>query len=132
MPNALLDNVQIDPRSFAYRDLLSIDRWESFTVTASITVVGTPTYTGRYRVVGRQVFFQISAVSTTSIATTAGTSYFVLPIPAKGIGGMATMTNASTNVAVGVCVIDVANSRVYPPSQAANGSTFHVVGWYEI
>jgi hypothetical protein len=127
-----LDDVLIDPASFAYRDLLGIDRWESFTVTASITLVGDATYSGRYRFVGRQCFFQISAVASTSIETTAGTSYFNLPIAAKGIGGVANMTNASTNVAVGVCVIDVANSRVYPPTQAASADTFHIVGWFEI
>ena len=126
------DNVPIDQRSFSYRDLLSVDQWETFTVSASLTVVGTPTYAGSYRVVGKQCFFQISAVSSTSIATTAGTSYFSLPIAAKGIGGVATMTNDTTNIAVGVCHIDVANSRVYPPSQAASGNTFIVAGWYEI
>jgi hypothetical protein len=126
------DAVLIDPRSFAYRDLLSIDRWESFTVSASITVVGTATYSGRYRVVGRQCFFQISAVSTTSIETTAGTSYFALPIAAKGITGMAVFTNDTTNIAVGVCHVDVSTSRVYLPTQGASGNTFTASGWYEI
>ena len=126
------DGLQIDRRSFAYRDLLSLDQWDTFTVSASITVVGTPTYSGRYRIVGKQVFFQISAVATTSIATTAGTSYFALPIAAKEIGGMATMTNDTTNVAVGVCHVDVATSRVYPPTQGASANTFNVAGWYEI
>lgn len=127
---ATLDNV--DERSFAYRDLLSIDRWEAFTVTASLTIVGTPTYVGRYRVVGRQCFFQISAVASTSIATTAGTHYFALPIAAKGIGGVSTMTNDTTNIAVGTCHIDVATSRCYVPTQAASGNTFTVAGWFEV
>lgn len=118
--------------SFAFRDLLDQDRWDSFDVTASLTVVGTPTYVGRLRVVGKQCFFQISAVSSTSIATTAGTSYFTLPMTAKGIGGDASMTNDTTNIAVGDCHIDVANSRCYVPSQAASGSTFNICGWFEI
>ena len=126
------DDIQIDQKSFAYRDLLEVDQWESFTVSASLTVVGTPTYTGRYRIVGRQAFFQISAVATTSIATTAGTSYFDLPIAAKGIGGTAMMTNDTTNVAVGVCHVDVTNSRGYPPTQSASANTFTICGWYEI
>jgi hypothetical protein len=126
------DDVQIDPRSFAYRDLLSVDQWDVFTVSASLTVVGTPTYVGRYRIVGKQCFFQISAISTTSIATTAGTSYFTLPITAKGISGAATMTNDTSNIAVGVCHIDVSNSRCYLPSQVASGDTFNVCGWFEI
>ena len=126
------DNVQIDTKSFTYRDLLSVDQWDSFTVSASLTVVGTPTYAGRYRIVGKQCFFQISAASSTSIASTAGTHYFTLPIAAKGIGGVATMTNDTTNIAVGTCHIDVADSRCYVPSQAASGHTFNVAGWYEI
>ena len=127
-----MELANVDTGSFAYRDITGQDKWQSFTVSASVTVVGTPTYTGRFRIVGRSCFFQISAVSDTSIATTAGTSYFDLPIAAKGIGGMATMTNDSTNVAVGVCHIDVANSRVYPPTQAASGNTFTICGNYEV
>lgn len=129
-----LDNAQIDQRSFAYRDLLGQDSWDTFTVSASLTVVGTPTYTGRYRIVGRQCFFQISAVSSTSIASTAGTSYFSLPISAAAgsIGGAATMTNDSTNIAVGVCHVDASTSRCYLPTQGASGSVFVTAGWYEI
>lgn len=126
------DNLPIDFRSFAYRDLLSVDQWDTFTVSASLTVVGTPTYTGRYRIVGRQVFFQVSLVASTSIATTAGTHYVTLPIGAAGIGGTATMSNDSTNIAVGVCHIDVSTGRCYLPAQAASGSTFNVCGWFEI
>ena len=117
------DNVEIDRRSFAYRDLLSQDLWDTFTVSASITVFGTATYSGRYRIAGKRCEFQISAVATTSIATTAGTSYFSLPIAAKGIGGMATMSNDTSNVAVGVCHVDVATSRVIFSGRAAERST---------
>jgi hypothetical protein len=127
-----LEITNADRTSFAYRDLFSQDRWDEFTVSASLTLVGAATYAGRYRIVGKQCFFQISAVASTSIATTAGTSYFSLPIAAKGIGGVATMTNDTTNIAVGACHVDVANSRVYPPTQAASGNTFNVCGWFEI
>lgn len=120
-----------DETSFAYSDLHGIDRWESFDVSASITVVGTPTYVGRYRFVGKQCFFQISLVSDTSIESTAGTHYVTLPIAAKGVAGVATMTDDTTNIAVGVCHIDVATGRCYLPSQAASGNTFTVAGWFE-
>lgn len=126
-----LDNVQIDPASFAYRDLLGQDLWDSFTVSASLAVIGTPTYAGRYRFVGRQCFFQISAVASTSIASTAGTHYFSLPVTAQGIGGVATMTDATTKIAVGACHVDVSTSRVYVPSLVASGDTFTVAGWFE-
>lgn len=126
------DNINIDPQSGAYRDLVGKDRWESFTPSASLTVVGTPTYTGRYRITGKLCHFQISAVSSTSIASTAGTHYFALPVTAKGLGGCATMSNDTTNIAVGTCHVDVSNSRVYLPTQSASGNTFTVCGWYEI
>ena len=121
-----------DTKSFSWRDLLGIDRWESFTVTVLLTVVGTPTYTGRYRIVGRQCQFQVTLVATTSIASVAGTNYVDLPIAAKGIAGMATMTNDTTNVALGVCHVDVATSRCYLPTLVASGNTFTVCGFFEI
>ena len=127
-----MELANVDTGSFAYRDITGQDKWETWTPVASITVVGTPTYTGRFRIVGRSCFFQISAVSDTSIATTAGTSYWELPVTAKGIGGVATMVNSTTNVAVGVCVIDVTNSRVYAPTQAPSAQTFKVCGWHEV
>ena len=121
-----------DTKSFSWRDLLGIDRWESFTVAVLLTVVGTPTYTGRYRIVGRQCQFQVTLVATTSIASVAGTNYVDLPIAAKGIAGMATMTNDTTNVALGVCHVDVATSRCYLPTLVASGNTFTVCGFFEI
>lgn len=131
------DDQTIDEKSFALRDLLGIDRWDPFTVSASLTVVGTPTYTGRFRFVGKQCFFQIRAVSSTSIAATAGTHYFSLPTVAKGLGGQATMTDATTKIAVGDCHIDTSQTpptpgRVYVPTLIASGDTFIVAGWYEI
>ena len=131
--NALGDLQNVNLAGFAYRDLRGQDRWESFTVTGVLTVVGDPTYLGRYRIVGAQCFFQISAVAATSIATTAGTSYFDLPrAAAVGIGGVATMTDNTTNIAIGVCHIDVENSRCYLPTIAiASADTFTVCGWFE-
>lgn len=129
---AELNEVLLDGKSFAFKDLHGQDRWESFTVSVSLTVVGDPTYTGRYRVVGKQCFFQVTLVASTSIATTAGTHYVTLPLTAKGLAGVAIMSNDSTNIAVGNCHIDVATSRAYLPTQAASANTFAVAGWFEI
>lgn len=127
------ENQQIDQTSFSWRDLIGQDRWTEFTpVFGSLTVVGATTYTGRLRVVGRSVQFQVSFSAATSIASTAGTDYLTLPITAKGLSGMATMTNDTSNIAVGVCHIDVTNSRCYIPTQGASGNTFTLSGWYEI
>lgn len=128
-----LQNKNIDATSFAYRDLLSVDRWESFIpVFGSLAVVGALSVEGRYRIVGRQLQFQVRFTAVTSIASVAGTDYLTLPIGANGISGIATMTNDTTNIAVGTCHIDVTNSRCYLPSQVASANVFTICGSYEI
>jgi hypothetical protein len=128
-----LYNKSIDSTSFAYRDLMSVDRWETFTPSFPVlTLVGAPSYVGRYRIVGRQLQFQVLFAAATSIASVAGTSYMSLPIGANGLSGIANMTNDTTKVAVGVCHIDVTNSRCYLPAQAASGNIFALCGSYEI
>ena len=123
----------VDEKSFAYRDIKGQDVWVKFTpVFGSLTVVGATSYSGRYRIVGRKLEFQVQFSAATSIASTAGTDYLTLPATAKGLSGMAVMTNDTTNVAVGICHIDVATSRCYLPAQAASGNIFKLCGWYEI
>ena len=115
---------------FADRDLKGIDQWTTWTpARTGWTDVGTPTVTGRYRIVGKKGEAQIKVVPGTTCATTAGTSYVGLPITAKGIAGHGSMTNISTLIAVGVCVVDVTNSRVYVPTQAATANTLTI--WVE-
>ena len=128
-----LDNLVLNKKGFSYLNLLDLDTWVTFTpVFGSLTVVGATTYTGRMRAVGRLLFFQVTFLAATSIASTAGTDYLTLPILAKGLAGMATMTNDTTNIAVGTCHIDVTNSRCYLPTQIASGNTFTLAGWFEI
>ena len=120
---------------FSWRDLNGKDRWEKFDPTfGALTIVGTPAYFGRLRVVGRQCFFQVKFSAGTSIASVAGTDYLTLPITAKsqGLAGIATMTNDTSNIAVGVCHIDVATSRCYLPTQLASANVFNLCGSYEI
>jgi hypothetical protein len=124
---------RLDETSFAYLDITSQDNWKSFTpVFGSLTVVGATNYTGRYHVEGKVIRFQVRFSAATSIASTAGTDYLTLPIAAKGLTGMAVMTNATTNIAVGTCHIDSTNGRCYLPTQGASGNTFNLAGWYEI
>lgn len=118
---------------FADRDLRGQDKWETFTpVFGSLTVVGATSYTGRLRKVGKLLQFQVQFSAATSIASTAGTDYLTLPIAAVGLSGIAVMTNDTTNVAVGLCHLDVATSRCYLPTQAASANTFKLFGSYEI
>jgi hypothetical protein len=125
--------------SFSARELGGTDRWEyrteadvPYTTVFSTTNVGTPTYKLRWRIVGRQCFFQASIDSSTTIATTAGTSYMVLPVAAAGVSGMAVMSDAATAIAIGTCHINVTLSRCYLPTQAANANEMHITGWYEV
>ena len=130
-----LDDLVDNKTGFSFRDLNGKDRWESFAPSfGSLTVVGTTTYYGRLRIVGRQCFFQVQFSAATSIASTAGTDYLTLPVTAnsQGLAGMATMTNDTTNIAVGVCHIDVATSRCYLPTQLASGNVFTLCGSYEV
>lgn len=126
-----LDNLQLDPSSFAWRDLLGMDVWVPFTpVFGSLTVVGETSYTGRLRFVGKQCFFQVQFSAATSIAS-AVTDYLNLPATAKGLAGSAIMSNNTANTAVGVCHVDVATSRCYLPAQVASSSVFLLSGWFE-
>jgi len=123
----------VDEKSFAYRDIKGQDVWVKFTpVFGSLTVIGATSYSGRYRIVGRKLEFQVQFSAATSIASVAGTDYLNLPATANGLAGMAVMTNDTTNVSVGVCHLDVATSRCYLPAQVASGNTFKLCGWYEI
>lgn len=129
----LSDDPLLDPSSFAYQDLIGRAKGYSFTpVFTSLTVVGSPTYAGRWHRMGRLIFFQASFLASTSVASAAGTTYITLPVSAAGTAGMATMTNRTANTVVGGAVIDTTNSRCYLPAQAASGNTFNVAGWYEV
>jgi len=122
---------KLDETSFAYRDITGQDLWTKFTPTfTNLTVVGTPSYAGRFRVDGKLLRFQAQLTSTTSIASTAGSTFMALPIARAGLSGMGVMTNDTTNIAVGVC--HIASTGCYLPTQGASGNVFNIAGWYEI
>ncbi len=128
------DGEIIHKGSFSWADLHQQDKWLAFSPSfGALTIVGTPAYLGRLKVIGRQIFFQVQFSAGTSIASVAGTDYLLLPITCntQSLAGMATMTNNSTNVAVGVCHIDPATNGCYLPSQIASASVFTLAGWYE-
>lgn len=121
----------LDETSFAFRDLTSQDLWTNFTpVFGSLSVSGATSYSGRFRVVGKMLQFQVLFSAAVSIASVAGVDYLTLPIARTGLTGMAVMTNDTTKIAVGLCHIDTL--RCYLPSQVASGNTFNLCGWYEI
>jgi hypothetical protein len=128
-----LDDKLIDESSFSFQDIQGRDLWETFSVVfGSLTVVGATSYSGRLRFVGHKCEFQVQFSAATSIASVAGTDYLTLPVTSMGLAGMAVMTNDTTNVAVGVCHIDVATSRCYLPAQVASANVFTLAGWFEV
>jgi len=133
MPQNQLDDIKLEEESFSFKDIQGRDRWETFTpVFGSLTVIGATSYLGRSRFIGRKCEFQVQFSAGTSIASTAGTDYLTLPFTAVGLSGIAVMTNDTSNVAVGVCHIDVATSRCYLPAQVASGNVFNLAGWFEV
>lgn len=126
-----LNDVEVDPTSFAYEDLLGQSTWEEFTPTYSFATATSLTVVGRYHIVGKICFWQVKS-SGTSLATTAGASYIDLPVTAKGYGGSGQMSNDTGNTTVGTGHVDVENSRFYPPTQGASGNTFIFSGWNEV
>ena len=128
-----LDNEPLDEGSFSFADIRGQEGWQTFTpVFGSLTVIGATSYSGRLRFVGKLCQIQVQFSAATSIASVAGTDYLNLPVPALGLAGIATMTNNTTNVAVGTCHIDVSTSRCYLPAQLASGNTFTICGSYEV
>ncbi len=127
-------NAPVANQTFTFRDSQGQDRWEISwaPVFGSLTVVGATSYTGRYRIIGRLCEFQVKFSAATSIASVAGTDYLTLPFAAAGISGIAVMTNDTSNVAVGLCHIDVATSRCYLPAQVASGNIFNLFGSFEV
>ena len=128
-----LDDLLISQESFSYRDIQGRDKWQTFIpVFGSLTVVGATNYSGRYRIIGRKCEFQVQFSAATSVASIAGTDYLTLPFSALGLSGIAMMSNDTTNIAVGLCHIDVATSRCYLPTQTASGNVFNLCGSFEV
>lgn len=114
--------------------LLTDRTWQAFTPSfTNLTNVGSPVITGRFIQGDGRVFFQVKIVPGTTSASTAGSTYFALPTTANsaGISGNGNMADLTTLIAIGACAFDIANSRCYPPSQAATGDSLVISGWYE-
>ena len=135
---------------FAARDLRGIDKWQIRTQAdvlfatqfPSLTTVGTPIYSMRWRIMGKACQVQMQFSAGTTIASVAGTDYFLLPIMpyqtlaganyAVGLAGIGMMTDNNTKIAVGLCHVDLVNGRCYLPTQAASAHVFAVFAEYEV
>ena len=136
-PNPLLGaNVSsiLEAQVFRARpDVISRTAWTPFTaVRTGWTDVGAPTVTARYSQVKNVCYVQVKIVPDTSVATTAGASYIDLPLPAFGFTGTGGMSDLTTFIGIGDCVVDAATSRVYVPTQIATADTLAIACWFEV
>ena len=71
----------------------------------NLTIVGTPTYTGKYTRIGRMVSFTLRIKSTTSTSSSAGATYFNQPIVQFSNRGTLTAANGNASASYGVGLI---------------------------
>ena len=111
----------------ASSDANTLDDYEEGTWTpswTSLTVVGTPTYSGTYVKVGKNIFCQLTIASTTTTASTANsTSFTGFPFSmSTGVGNYSTITavNNGSVVSYGVGLV---NSNIgYTPTWSATAA----------
>ena len=111
----------------ASSDANTLDDYEEGTWTpswTSLTVVGTPTYTGKYIKVGRMVFCQLSIVSTTSTASVANTTFFTgLPFTMTSSDGNNSTITAVNNTNLTSYGVGLVNSGLgYTPTWSASSN----------
>lgn len=91
----------------------------------SLTVVGTPTYTGRYTRVGDRYDFIATATATTSTASTRGVTTFNLPFTAAAYSACSVVnSNGAVDIGTGFIV----GALAYPPTWGADAGPFVLVG----
>lgn len=108
----------------------TLDDYEegTWTVTATnLTVVGTPTYYGRYTKIGRMVHINVTLSATTSTASTATATYVDLPFAAEN--------SVSNRWVCSVCGYDLTSygngllrntSALYLPTWAATATNIQI------
>jgi hypothetical protein len=97
-----LDNSEVNGEiDTAITDLVgSVQSWTP--VPNSLTVVGTPTYTGKYYDLGKVRYYTIEIASTTTTESTAGATYFTgLPHATLASPGNCVAANADNSTGYG-------------------------------
>ena len=109
----------------ASTDANTLDDYEEGTWTPSptgLTVVGTPTYAGKYTKIGNCVTAMMTAQATTSTASTAGSTYFSgLPF-APVIYASTSINNANNQTSIGCGSINSGLSRYYTPTYSSGAN----------
>ena len=116
-----------NPSAVYYSNIENPFGWpDTFAFTISptnLTVVGTPTYTGKFRADG---FVTITLVATTSIASTGGSTYVNSPF---NIMASSILASGFYNTAPGNSFAYDADDNIYLPTFAANGNMFAISGF---
>ena len=126
-PSASGSGITFPATQSASSDANTLDDYEEGTWTpswTSLTVVGTPTYSGTYVKVGKNIFCQLTIASTTTTASTANsTSFTGFPFSmSTGVGNYSTITavNNGSVVSYGVGLV---NSNIgYTPTWSATAA----------
>jgi len=116
----LFGNVQFPATAVPSADANCLDDYAEGTwtpVPTSLTVVGTPTYTGTYTKVGRRVHCVLHVVSTTSTASTANTTFFT-GLPFSPSAAVVCMAVSSAVASFGNGLVGT-NGRVNTPTWSA-------------
>ena len=109
----------INPNGAASSDTDVLDAYQErdwTPVPTNLTVVGTPTYTGRYIKIGKQIFWTLKIESTTSTASTANSTYFS-GLPNAATQAVCGAVNSNV-VSYGNGYVET-NGRVYSPTWSA-------------
>lgn len=115
-----------------FNNLYQGDTGTEWTPTfVSLTSVGSPTITGSYRYISRQlVFFSVRIVPGTSTSATAGTTYidnFPLSMTQDGI-----VFAVSGNVGTASGMVNFASNRIYVPAWSVVTNPITIVGVAEV
>lgn len=114
----------INPNGIASSDTDVLDAYQErdwTPVPTNLTVVGTPTYTGRYIKIGKQIFWTLKIVSTTSTASTANSTFFA-GLPAAVNQAVCGAVNSNV-VSYGNGYVDT-TGNVYTPTWGATPVVF--------
>ena len=124
-PSASGAGITFPATQSASTDANTLDDYEEGTWTPSptgLTVVGTPTYAGKYTKIGNCVTAMMTAQATTSTASTAGSTYFSgLPF-APVIYASTSINNANNQTSIGCGSINSGLSRYYTPTYSSGAN----------
>ena len=134
-PSASGAGITFPATQSASTDANTLDDYEEGTwtpVPVSLTVVGTPNYSGTYTKIGNYVFILATITSTVTTAATADTTRFSgLPFTASAIGGMGLSVIAGTTAGTAAGQVG-GGATTYVTGGWAAASTVRFSAWYQV